>query len=108
MSMNHGAQLSKTQYPLTTDERSIMSRVPYASTISSIMYAMLCTRPDVSYAWSVTSRYQVNPGLEHKNAAKNILKYLRRTKDIFLIYGVDSELVVSVTQTLSPHTKNHK
>jgi hypothetical protein len=93
--MNHGAQLSKTQCPLTTYERSIMSRVPYASAIGSIMYAMLCTRPDVSYAWSVISKYQANPGLEHWNAANNIFKYLRRTKDMFLIYGVDSELVVS-------------
>jgi hypothetical protein len=43
--MNYGAQLSKTQCPLTTDEQSIMSRVPYASAISSIMYAMLCDKP---------------------------------------------------------------
>jgi hypothetical protein len=63
--MNHGAQVSKTQCPLTTDERSIMSRVSYISAIASIMYVMLCTRPDVSYALSVTSRYQDNPGLEH-------------------------------------------
>jgi hypothetical protein len=60
--MNYGAQLSKTQCPLTTDEQSIMSRVPYASAIGSIMYVMLCTRPDVSYALSVTSRYQANSG----------------------------------------------
>jgi Reverse transcriptase (RNA-dependent DNA polymerase) len=63
--MNHGAQLSKTQCPLTTDERRIMSRVSYASAIGSIMYVMLCTRPDISYALSVTSRYQANPSLEH-------------------------------------------
>ena len=93
--MNHGAQLSKTQCPSTTDERSMMDKVPYASAIGSIMYAMLCTRPDVSYALSVTSRYQANPGMEHWNAAKNILKYLRRTKDMFLVYGGDSELVVN-------------
>ena len=72
-----------------------MSRVPYASAIGSIMYVMLCTRPDISYAWSVTRRYQANPGLEHWSVAKNILKYLRRTKDMFLVYGGDSELVIS-------------
>jgi hypothetical protein len=88
--MNHGKQLSKTQCPSTTDERSIMSRVPYASAIGSIMYAMLCTRPDVSYAWSVTSRYQANPGMKHWNAAMNILKFLRRTKDMFLIYDINT------------------
>jgi len=55
--MNHGTQLSKTQCLSTTDEQSTMSRVPYASAIGSIMYAMLCTRPDISYTLSVTSIY---------------------------------------------------
>ena len=72
-----------------------MNRVPYASEIGSIMYAMICTRPDVSYALSVTSRYQSDPGEGHWIAVKNILKYLRRTKDVFLIYGgLESELVI--------------
>jgi hypothetical protein len=33
--------------------------------------------------------------MEHWNAAKNILKYLRKTKDMFIVYSGDSELVVS-------------
>ena len=70
---------------MTNDERDRMSKIPYASAIGSIMYAMLCTRPDVSYALSITSRYQSDPGESHWTAVKNILKYLRRTKDIFLI-----------------------
>ena len=74
--MNHGAQLSKTQCHSTTDEQSMIDKVPYASAIGFIMNAMLCTRPDVSYALSVTNRYQANPGMKHWNAAKNILKYL--------------------------------
>lgn len=48
---------------------------------------MLCTRPDIAHAVSVTSRYQSNPGEEHWTAVKNIFKYLRRTKDLFLTYG---------------------
>jgi hypothetical protein len=63
--MNYGSQLSKTQCPLATDEQSIMSRVPYASSIGSIMYAILCTRHDVSYALSVMRRYQTNSGMKH-------------------------------------------
>ena len=64
-----------------------MDEIPYASAIGSIMYAMLCTRPDVAHAISLTSRYQCDPGLEHWTAVKNIFKYLRRTKDMFLVYG---------------------
>ena len=61
-----------------------MNDVPYASGVGSIMYVMLCTSPDVSYALSVSSRYQSDPGLEHWAAVKGILKYLRRTKDYSL------------------------
>ena len=72
-----------------------MNVIPYASAIGSIMYAMLCTRPDVAYPLSVASRYQSNPGEAHWVAAKNILKYFRRTKDKFLVYGGEEELVVN-------------
>ena len=53
-----------------------MSKIPYASAIGSIMYAMLCTRPDVSYALSMTSKYQSDPGESYWTIVKNILKYL--------------------------------
>jgi hypothetical protein len=62
---SHGIHLSKTHCPSTTDERERMSRILYASAIGSIMYAMICTHPDISYAHSVTSRYQSNPGEGH-------------------------------------------
>ncbi|KAK9006405.1 hypothetical protein V6N11_035445 [Hibiscus sabdariffa] len=40
----------------------------------------------------MTSRYQENPGKGHWTTVKNILKYLRRTKDVFLVYGGEEEL----------------
>ena len=55
--MSHGIHLSKTQCPSTTNDQDRMSRVPYASAIGSIVYAMISTRPDVSYALSMTSRH---------------------------------------------------
>src|SRR3954463_754866 len=92
--MSHGIHLSETQGPSTPDEQRRMNKIPYASAIGSIMYAMVCPRPDVSYALSATSRYQANPGESHWTAVKSILKYLRRTKDMFLVYGGEDELVV--------------
>ena len=82
--MSHGIHLSKSQCPTTTDERDHMSKVSYVSAVGSIMYAMISTRPDVSYALSIISRYQSDPGESHWTAVKNILKYLRRTKNVFL------------------------
>ncbi|KAK1667045.1 hypothetical protein QYE76_055204 [Lolium multiflorum] len=90
-----GKVLSKTQGPATAEERERMSQIPYASAVGSIMYAMLCTRPDIAHAVSLTSRYQSDPGMEHWTAVKNILKYLKRTKDMFLCYGGDQELIVT-------------
>ena len=91
--MVSGITLSKSLCPQTQDERTHMNMIPYALAIESIMYAMLCTRPDVSYVLSVTSRYQSDPGMGHWVAVKNILKYLRRIKDVCLIYG-DEDLIV--------------
>ena len=91
--MTHGITLSKSMCPKTQDGRTHMSLVSYASAIGSIMYVMLCTRTNVSYALSVTSKYQSDPGEGHWVVVKNILKYLRKTKDLFLIYA-DSDLIV--------------
>ena len=33
--------------------------------------------------------------MDHWTTVKNILKYLKRTRDIFLVYGGDKELIVS-------------
>ena len=71
-----------------------MSRIPYASAIGSLLYVMLCTRSDIVLIVSVMSKYQSNPDEEHWIAVKNILKYLRKTKNLFLIFGGDSELRV--------------
>ncbi|KAI3767088.1 hypothetical protein L2E82_17173 [Cichorium intybus] len=89
------AKLSKTQSPSTDEEIAEMSRVPYASAVGSIMYAMTCTHPDVSFALSMVSRYQGNPCRTHWIAVKNILKYLRRTKNMVLVLGGSDDLKVS-------------
>jgi hypothetical protein len=92
--MSHDISLSESQYPRTREQREKMKTVLYALAIESIMYAILCTHPDVSYALSMTSRYQKNPKEDHWTAVKNILKYLRRTKDVILIYSGEKHLTV--------------
>ncbi|GJW84650.1 retrotransposon protein, putative, ty1-copia subclass [Tanacetum coccineum] len=82
-------RLSKSQGASTPAELKRMQSVPYASAVGSIMYAVRCTRPDVAFAQNITSRFQQNPGDLHWTTVKNILKYLRNTKDMFLVYGGD-------------------
>ncbi|GJV42388.1 hypothetical protein Tco_1420828 [Tanacetum coccineum] len=66
-----------------------MQNVPYALAVGSIMYVVRCTRPHDAFAQNITSRFQQNPGELHWTAVKNILKYLRNTKDMFLVYKGD-------------------
>ena len=76
MPVLQGVRLSKTQCPTTAEDREKMKDVPYASAIGSIMYAMLCTRPDVCLAISLAGRYQSNLGVDHWTVAKIILRGL--------------------------------
>ncbi|XP_031272563.1 secreted RxLR effector protein 161-like [Pistacia vera] len=90
---SHRIHLSKDMSPKINQECEQMRGIPYASIISSLMYAMLCTRPVISYVVSVISRYQSDLGEKHWSTVKTILKSLRRTKDLVLSYG-GSELKI--------------
>ena len=63
-----------------------MKNVPYASVVGSLIYVMLCTRPDIHYVVRLVSRYQSNPGEAHWKAVKRILRYLKGTMDYSLCY----------------------
>ncbi|GKB97749.1 transposable element [Tanacetum coccineum] len=88
-------RLSTTCAPQNEAEIEYMSRIPYASAVGSLMYAMVCTRPDIAHAMSVVSRYMAHPGKEHWNAVKRIFRYLKGTSDVGLIYGGDREYLVA-------------
>ena len=90
----HAIILSKEECPKTPQEEEDMRRIPYALAIGSLMYAMLCTRPDICYAVGIVSRYQSNPGMGHWIAVKHILKYLRRMRVYMLVCsGGDLNLI---------------
>src|ERR1700710_1370740 len=84
-----GYTLSKSMYPKTDDEREQMKDVPYRSAIGSLMYAMVCTRPDICYAVGLVARFQSNPGLDHWQAVKRIMRYLKGTSHYSLCYHGD-------------------
>ncbi|GJR21226.1 retrotransposon protein, putative, ty1-copia subclass [Tanacetum coccineum] len=90
-------ELSNEMCASTPEEVAYMKKVPYASAVGSIMYAVRCTRPDVAFAQNLVSRYQQNPGKLHWVAVKHILKYLRNTRDMFLVYGGKPDTELNVT-----------
>jgi hypothetical protein len=73
--------------PKTQEEIEYMSMVCYSSIVGSLMYTMVCTRPDISHVVGFVSRYMNNPGKEHCEAVKWILRYLRGTTTYTLCFG---------------------
>ncbi|XP_042988598.1 secreted RxLR effector protein 161-like [Carya illinoinensis] len=71
-----------------------MTKIPYASVVGSLIYAQICTRPDISFAVGMLGRYQSNPGMSHWKAAKRVLRYLQGTKDYQLTFRRTDNLEV--------------
>jgi len=70
-------KLISNQCPKTDKEVTDMAEVPYASAVGCLMYALVCTRPDLAHAVSQVSKYMSKPGRQHWEAIKWIFKYLR-------------------------------
>ena len=71
---------------MTHKERMRMNKIRYAFATGSIVYVMLCTRPILSH----TECHEQIPNKSRGGSLdnyKDILKYLKRTKDVFLVYG---------------------
>jgi ATP-binding cassette subfamily B (MDR/TAP) protein 1 len=69
-------KLSKKQCSSTEKMEKEMQNVPYASAVGSLMYAMVCTRPDIARAVSTVSRFMSNLRRPHRESVKWILRYL--------------------------------
>ena len=78
-----GDKLGKSQCPSNDFERKSMENIPYASVVGSLMYAQVCTRPDIAFIVGVLGRYLSNPKQAH--SAKKVMRYLQRTKDYMLV-----------------------
>ena len=64
-----------------------MKNIPYSSAVGSLMYAMVCTHPNIAQAVGVVSRFMSSPGKQHWDAVKWILRYLKGTSDFVLCFG---------------------
>ena len=83
-------KISTDLLPQSKEEKEHMSHVPYASAVGNMMYAMVCTRPYISQAISVVSRYMANPSKDHWQVVRWIVRYLRGIADVGLVYDMAS------------------
>ena len=80
-------KLSKKMCPINDEEKRKMEHRPYAQVVGSIMYAMLCTRTDLSFDVSLVNRFQSNLDKAHWAAIKRILRYIKGTKSHKMTYS---------------------
>ena len=81
--MSKGDKLTKNK---SKDGKDTMDSKPYARLVGSLMYAQVCTRPDLAFAVGIMSRFQSNPSHQHWVAGKKVLRYLQGTKSHMLVY----------------------
>ena len=86
-------KLSTDLCPCDDKEKEEMTKIPYASVVGSLMYAMVSTRPDIAHSVGVVGRFLVNPGKQHWEAVKWILRYLKGTSHHCLCFG-DNNIVL--------------
>ena len=63
-----------------------MAKVTYSSAVGSLMYVMMCIKPDICFDVGMVSKYQSNPGQTHWKAVKRILQYVKGIADYSLCY----------------------
>ncbi|GJV45102.1 retrovirus-related pol polyprotein from transposon TNT 1-94 [Tanacetum coccineum] len=90
-------KLSLKDCPIRDCDVERMSNVPYANVVGSLMYLMVYTRPGIAYEVSIVSKYLANPGKNHWEVVKWILKYLRGIANVGLVYGTNHSNHVDVT-----------
>ena len=61
------------------EKREYMTHIPYASSIGSLMYVMVCTTPDLSQVDSMVSKYIYDTDMGHWEAVKWILRYIKES-----------------------------
>jgi hypothetical protein len=84
--VNH-FRLSTSQCPRSVEETEDMSKVLYASAVGCLMYAMVCTRPDIAQAVSVVTKFLANLGRQYWNTVKWIFRYLKGTTDLSITFA---------------------
>jgi hypothetical protein len=89
-----GDKYGSFQSPRNQYEIDQMKSVPHASTVGSLMYAQVCTRPDLAFVTRMLGRYQKNPGIDHCNGIKKALRYIQGTKNLMLAYERSDSLEI--------------
>ena len=71
----------------STSARDLLKNIPYRQAIGSIMYLMICTRPDLAFAVGKLSQYSESPKEHHWTAVKRVLRYIKGTDNFGILFN---------------------
>ena len=63
----------------------------YQQMTGTLIYATIGTRPDIAFAATRLSQYNSNPTEEHIKYARYVLRYLKGTKELKIVYDGSSD-----------------
>ena len=87
--MDPNQKLCQEMCPTTAEEKRAMKEIPYQEAVGCLLYAAQISRPDICFAVSMLSRFNVNYGQAHWTAAKRVLRYLKGTINTKLVFHAD-------------------
>ena len=73
------------------DQEGLCNKELYQSAIGSLLYLSTRTRPDISFAVGNAARFCAQPSNSHWSAVKRIMRYLKGTLNLGLMYKCNNE-----------------
>jgi len=81
--------LSQNMSPQEKDQKVEMEKIPYQNAVGSLNYLAIGTRPDIANAVGEVSRFNSNYGKQHWAAVKRIMRYIKGTASMGIIFSKD-------------------
>ena len=97
--MDPSFRLTLDKAPATMAEHAAMHDKPYCEAVGALNWAVLTTRPDITFAVTMVARFAANPGIPHWKAVKRIYCYLASTQDLWLTYGETRQVLEGYADT---------
>ncbi|GJT85139.1 hypothetical protein Tco_1066856 [Tanacetum coccineum] len=87
-------ELSNEMFTSTPEEVAYMKKVPYASAVGSILYAVRCTRPDVAFAQNLCMEGNQTQNLKLQGSVmrpSNVIKMIRSLKQVMSLSSMEEQ-----------------
>ncbi|KAH9090716.1 hypothetical protein LEN26_018851 [Aphanomyces euteiches] len=83
----HGLLIPMKERPAVNVNDVVDTKLPFRELVGALLYLQQWTRPDISFAVSVLSRHLATPTAKIYGAGIDVIRYLKKTRDLKLCLG---------------------